>query len=333
MPLSACSSYNDSDVIDNDEEIDDALAGDSNNKDYNNINEYPNLATVPERPVLSDIIGDYEKLKSGLIADIEHAKYSDQILRSQNIPDSNMTLIVAKKLPMSDIPNEAPMPMDINKKPIDQNNTAVETVAQAIAPAKSAKSINTKDNDLAFNDIPTFDTSSNNISTGSIVSKKIPKYNITSKNISTDSISPNDPPSSDGVSFDSNNITSNIPDNMIPKIIATIYFADDTSNITELDKSVVAQVADIFKENGKIIIITGHSSSIMRVNDNQQQSNMINFKMSLNRAEAVAEAFQALDIARAKIHIEARGSKQPRYVENNAAGIAGNRRAEIYIGY
>ena len=302
LGLSACSTT--SDMLDaanpvNWFEDDEAAPGASD--------EYPNLGTVPDRPVEPEVKREYEELRSGLVADTQQAQYSDEVLRSQAVPDANLSLIDAKKLADPAPPVEPPV--------------ANSTVSVVNTPAPSVPVV--ANNTLSASPAPAAEPLAPSVA--QLTSQQATQPPASAAG--SVSPSPNVMPSQN-----TNAQAISAPAALIPKRIATIYFADGASSLTDMDKSVVAQVVEIYKQGGKAIFITGHSSSIANATD-QVQAGMINFKMSLNRAKAVADSFLAHGIAKSRISVEARGAKNPRYVESNEAGIAGNRRAEIYIGY
>lgn len=262
--------------------------------------EYPNLGAVPDRPIEPEIKREYDELKSGLVADTAQAQYSDQVLRSQAVPNANLSLLQAKTLPDPQTPVEPP-------------------VASAI-PTVTATGLTPSVNALAPTPAPTAEPLTQPSSSGQLaLNPPASAAGLAGASTPSPDVMPNQ-----------NTNTTPAPAALIPKLIATIYFADGSASLTAADKSVVAQVFEIYKQGGKAIFITGHSSSPANAAD-QLQAGLINFKMSLNRANAVADAFNAHGIPKRNISVEARGSKNPRYVESNAAGIAGNRRAEIYI--
>jgi outer membrane protein OmpA-like peptidoglycan-associated protein len=59
---------------------------------------------------------------------------------------------------------------------------------------------------------------------------------------------------------------------------------------------------------------------------------MANFKISVDRANAVAEELVRLGVMRENILIAAVSDAEPMYYEIMPSGEAGNRRTEIYLG-
>ena len=118
-----------------------------------------------------------------------------------------------------------------------------------------------------------------------------------------------------------------------PKLIAHIFFGDGGAALSEADKGVLRQVLDIYRQSkGKGITLVGHSSGHSGSQD-AQQSNLVNFKLSLDRATAVGNALVAFGLPRDSVRIDARGASEPKYDESTKNGEAGNRRVDVYIEY
>ena len=78
--------------------------------------------------------------------------------------------------------------------------------------------------------------------------------------------------------------------------------------------------------------VLGYSSS--RTNDTDYVSHKIaNFKVSLARAEAVADALIKAGVPDEKVLLEALSDSRPAYLEVMPEGERLNRRVEVYIGY
>jgi len=66
---------------------------------------------------------------------------------------------------------------------------------------------------------------------------------------------------------------------------------------------------------------------------NHDRHQLINFKLSVDRAQAVAVELQRLGVASSALIISAAGDNQPIAHEYMPDGEAANRRAEIFIQY
>lgn len=113
--------------------------------------------------------------------------------------------------------------------------------------------------------------------------------------------------------------------------VATIYFADGSARLTNLDRQVVRQVAAVARRTRGIVRVIGHSSVGAATNDSKQKDG--NYKVSLKRAEAVAAELRRNGVPAGQVRVSARGDSEPVYLETAATGAAGNRRAEVYLDY
>ncbi len=113
--------------------------------------------------------------------------------------------------------------------------------------------------------------------------------------------------------------------------IATVHFSNGSSNLDANDRSVLRKVIALQKQNGGIIQIIGHASSRTRAMDPVRHK-MVNFQVSVSRADSIANAMVQLGAQKNNIMIGAVSDTQPLYFEVMPTGEAGNRRAEIYIG-
>lgn len=114
--------------------------------------------------------------------------------------------------------------------------------------------------------------------------------------------------------------------------IATIYFPEGGARLTGRDRQVVDQVLTLFRDGGESIRVVGHASRAAGSADEGRQ-NLVNYKASLDRATAVAQAFVDRGVTMERIELAAVGAQEPRFSEDTAAGVAGNQRTEIFIRY
>ncbi len=116
----------------------------------------------------------------------------------------------------------------------------------------------------------------------------------------------------------------------IDEQVATIHFAHSSSKLDARDRQVIAQVASAQKRNGADVIVVGHASGRTQ-QLNKVEHELANFRVSMARANSVANALIANGVARDKVVVEAVADDRPRYSESMPTGEAGNRRAEIYF--
>ena len=114
--------------------------------------------------------------------------------------------------------------------------------------------------------------------------------------------------------------------------VATIYFGNGSSRLQARDRAVVHDVVAMFEETGGAIRIVGHSSGIT-ASRNSGRGKLVNFKVSLDRANSVAAELVRNGVPAKYIDVVAYGADSPVYAEYSPNGAAGNRRAEVYLQY
>ena len=114
--------------------------------------------------------------------------------------------------------------------------------------------------------------------------------------------------------------------------VATIYFGNGSSRLQARDRAVVHDVVAMFEETGGAIRIVGHSSGIT-ASRNSGRGKLVNFKVSLDRANSVAAELVRNGVPAKYIDVVAHGADSPVYAEYSPNGAAGNRRAEVYLQY
>ena len=112
--------------------------------------------------------------------------------------------------------------------------------------------------------------------------------------------------------------------------VATIVFTNGSANISHADRQILAEVGQLLKERGGSLHVVGHASARTR-NMEPVQHKLVNFEVSADRADKVANELKALGVPTEMITIAAASDSQPLYYEIMPSGEAGNRRAEIYL--
>ena len=112
----------------------------------------------------------------------------------------------------------------------------------------------------------------------------------------------------------------------------TIYFAHGSTSLLAKGRELLREVAAWQREKGGAIRVVGHSSS--RTGDmDPVRHKLINFKVSLDRANAVAQELIRLGVPPDKLIVSAKSDAEPIYFEIMPLGEAGNRRVEIYLDF
>ncbi len=114
--------------------------------------------------------------------------------------------------------------------------------------------------------------------------------------------------------------------------VGTIYFGDGSAQLSTQDRSILQAVTDVYGQMGGRVRVIGHSSMGART-FNSEQRELVNFKMSLKRANAVANELIRYGIPPENVEVVAKGDRAPVYAETSQTGAAYNRRTEIFIDY
>ncbi|MFM2129082.1 MAG: putative lipoprotein YiaD, partial [Pseudomonadota bacterium] len=110
---------------------------------------------------------------------------------------------------------------------------------------------------------------------------------------------------------------------------ATVAFANDSASLTAEARRTIQGVVDAYKARGGRIRVVGHAS--MHTRDMPVDQHVLtNFRVSVDRAKAVADELLRLGVPPAALIVDAVGDTQPRFLEAMPAGEAGNRRVELY---
>ena len=112
--------------------------------------------------------------------------------------------------------------------------------------------------------------------------------------------------------------------------VATIAFAVGSAALDPGDRRQISEIVRSFRQRGGAIRVEGHASS--RTKDMQPvQHQLVNFDVSLNRANAVASELIRQGVPAEAVFVAAMSDSQPIYYEVMPAGEAGNQRVEIYF--
>tara|TARA_R110000787_G_scaffold47699_2_gene115415 strand:+ start:320 stop:880 length:561 start_codon:yes stop_codon:yes gene_type:complete len=111
---------------------------------------------------------------------------------------------------------------------------------------------------------------------------------------------------------------------------AIISFEGGSANLSEADRNRLRTVAELFRQRGGAVRVEGHASSRTRDMDPVRHQ-MVNFDVSLNRANAVARELIRNGVPAESVFVAALSDSQPIFYEVMPAGDEGNQRVEIYF--
>lgn len=275
--------------------------------------DYPAIGEVPERPGEPGIQREYMALAEVLAADRENALYTDETIRRESPP----VRVGATGLPTQP-PPEPPVATSITPPPDPVNTNASPSAAPAPAPVPVP---------VPAPAATVAAAQAQPVPTPAPAPAPEP---LTAEATQTAAASP--PPSAATIAATPSAAAAAEADYRT-QMIATIYFPSGGAALTERDRGILQQVAEIYaRDDGRRVVIVGHSSASGAQGSESEQS-LVNYKVSLDRAAAVGQALLAHGVALDEIVVDARGAKQLKYSEETPAGEAGNRRAEIFLQY
>ncbi len=86
------------------------------------------------------------------------------------------------------------------------------------------------------------------------------------------------------------------------------------------------------RKSGGTLRIIGHASMGAQKRD-PDRADLVNYKVSLERANSVATELARSGVPGTKMQVMAEGARNPIYAETKATGAAGNRRTEIFLDF
>ncbi len=309
---------------------------------------YPAIGSVPDAPKTPEISLEGDIVREGLVADKQHARYTDQVIRHADVP-KRVTPAAQQADVLAKVPENPPA---VN---VEDGQTQVQ---RSTAPEPQP---------VAAQSLPEAGPVAEQASTVGLTSRD-PVTGIADQEAAAPAAAPaaeplvrrpepaEPAPEPEPITVDSGGATqaNPPPPSAAPlaqqqaatqtatasesrpapgelQLVATIYFPNGGAKLTENDRRVIAQVLDLFRAGASRIRVVGHASK-GGVADPERQ-NLVNYKSSLDRATSVAREFLVNGVLQQQIEISAVGAQQPRYSEDTPAGVAGNQRAEIFLKY
>ena len=111
---------------------------------------------------------------------------------------------------------------------------------------------------------------------------------------------------------------------------ATVRFKAGSSQLSSADRRMLGQVVGSYRQRGGAIRVEGHASSRTR-NMDLVKHHIVNFDVSLTRANAVARELVRQGVPAHAVFVVALSDSNPIYYEVMPAGDAGNQRVEVYF--
>lgn len=108
-----------------------------------------------------------------------------------------------------------------------------------------------------------------------------------------------------------------------------IRFAENAYDVPAEERVRVARIAELALATSATVVVVGHASP--PTGRGTAEVEEANLRVSLDRANAVADLLAGLGVDRARIVVQGKGDNEPEVVDNGPAAAAANRRAEIFL--
>jgi|ETNmetMinimDraft_4_1059912.scaffolds.fasta_scaffold14943_2 outer membrane protein OmpA-like peptidoglycan-associated protein len=307
--------------------------------------DYPNLADVPNRPdpVISmeeqkSIIKDLENNSqleslpvepvieseiSNIDPDFNKKKYRD----IKSYKDTNNAIRDIQISKLAEIKNFKPDGSNLNNKAsVSDEEKELHNIARQLKDIKTKEQINEVEDKIKKNDLYYTPQDIEKILGLKAQINKKEKDSSKEVEVKKTNIKKQDDVVKTRV------IEKKIEERGIP--VARVTFNHGSSQLSDNDISKIKEVASLFYKNeGKKIVIVGHSSSRTNYDMDLTKHALVNFNISLERARKVMQEFSTIGLNSQSIELIAMSDANPLYAEIMPRLEAANRRAEIFIHY
>ena len=321
-----------------DVQIQEGLQGDA---EFQNNTEYPNLADVPTRPDPAISLEEQEDIVRNLennsqlepvqsepvieaeVPNLEKSKKKYRNLNPSNTDDSIRNIQLSK---LNEIDSFKPAAKNLKDENMDEQEKELHDLARGLKDIKTSEEINKVEEKIKKNNLyytPKDIEEILGLKVNKIdKEKELPKKAIKNKN----EIEKKQDIQETTV------IDKKMDVNEVP--VARVTFNHGSSQLSDEDLRKIKEVANLFIQNeGKKIVIVGHSSSRTNHDMDLTKHALVNFNMSLERARKVMTEFSTIGMNSQTIELVAMSDAKPLYAEIMPSLEAANRRAEIFIQY
>jgi flagellar motor protein MotB len=345
---------------------DDARARDAAKQEATPAGTAPNLATVPDRPRDIASVSDANAVQKGLVADRTQARHSalgpgDGAMGRVDPGSAPPPVIVSPPPPsgvtaLAPVPAATPQPQRAEappppapapytpSAPVTAAGAPVASMPSAQAPSISAQApASAPEMEISGNGVRDAFEAALKQSGSTVTTAPAGLRDMTSFNVPMttqrgtmplppaprDTISLWAPPAAAPSSMAS---SGPVGAGSVSVPIGRVLFGNGSSKLSRNDIKVIESAVKMKKEKGGTLRVVGHASSRTRDVD-PLRHRLVNFRLSLARANSVARALIRRGIPAHELQVQAMSDNAPVYYEFMPAGEAGNRRAEIYLDY
>tara|TARA_B100000949_G_scaffold64030_1_gene56847 strand:+ start:583 stop:1779 length:1197 start_codon:yes stop_codon:yes gene_type:complete len=339
--------YIENDKEKKDVQIQEGLQGDA---EFQNNTEYPNLADVPTRPdpaisleeqedivknlennsqlepVLSEPVIEAEvpNLETSFNQEkLRNSKKKNRNLNPSNFDDSIRNIQLSK---LNEIDSFKPNAKNLKNENMDEQEKELHDLARGLKDIKTSEEINKVEEKIKKNNL--YYTPQDIEKILGLKASRIDKE----KELSKKAIKNKNEIEKKQDIQETTIIDKKMDVNEVP--VARVTFNHGSSQLSDEDVKKIKEVANLFIQNeGKKILIVGHSSSRTNYDMDLTKHALVNFNMSLERARKVMTEFSTIGMNSQTIELVAMSDANPLYAEIMPSLEAANRRAEIFIQY
>ena len=342
------------DAIFGDKESESISSGDARRPTYTSgeNQDFPKLASVPERPK-APTIGERKRLAERLTSDRENAKYSQETIRRQS------------EAAVSTPPPPPAEAATASRQPLPAPFTAVRPVAP-LAPAQTASTPPSSMRPLVVPPVsgvsrlgptpssrtpefaPRPPTARATIPSGAAVRSLATRPSPSRRSVArlgnpTFGAPPADIAAYLGAGTPAAGAQGFAPQPLAPIAgtasalpppvgdpVGVVRFKAGSASLSSRERRGLRRIAQAYRKRGGAIRVEGHASSRTR-NMDLVQHRMVNFNVSLDRANSVARELVRQGVPEQAVFVAALSDSRPLYYEIMPSGDAGNQRVEVYF--
>lgn len=282
---------------------------------------YPDLAAVPATPTTAGSSEERAAATEGLIADRNQAQYTEQVRRREPVAVRPLQDNAAAPVDTAQNGAEPPPPQAAPVTPVTPVNQRTRpSLAERLGAAPPPPPPASAESAPPPPPVPTIAGVTGTPAPPASQSTATTMIGGESAAVAMNAAVPNSLSTYDASAF------------RVSTHISTVTFPRGSSRLTAADRRALDDVIKLREQYNGAIRVIGHASS--RTQDlDPLRHKLVNFRVSLNRANAVAAALIARGLPADRLFVGAVSDNEPLYYEVMPAGESGNQRAEIYLDY
>jgi outer membrane protein OmpA-like peptidoglycan-associated protein len=309
--------------------------------------DFPNLSGVPERPKVASL-KERKRLGDSLKADRKNALYSSEVINRQRAatvtPPQSSPLRPAVTTPVREKPPSSPVSIDPATE-LTASVPAAAPITQVLPPLPGSSSVLSRQ---PVSRLPKFDpppSSPSVLAAGSQFSRpQMGRPSPSTRSIARVGnpifgVPPADLAASVGdfrrsaptAVIRRPRVSGTFPTNAASPMDTAktvIRFKAGSARLSRSERRLIKRVVVEYRNRGGAIRVEGHASSRTRDMD-QVQHHLVNFKVSLDRANVVAAELVRQGVPARSVFVAAMSDSQPIFAEVMPAGDRANQRVEI----